>query len=387
MLKQILREGQLQPIQSSWRSRRSIGWLLLLALLFSALVISWPFLNSITQPSNASNLEQLQYWHAYTQLLVANHQLPPPVASRVYALLSIAQYRAARAPEPAETIDSATATLLNLLFPNEKVQPQLPTSELGNQLGLLVYQERLNDNAQTVIEQQATAPGVAPLLRNVWRPANNPKLPGGVLPLWGTVKPFYIKNAAQFRPAPPPDFYSPEFTAALQEVARLANQGEVKDLANVRYWADGAGSITPPGHWDQLAIQILQQEHSSLAKATEVLYVLNTTLFDTSIAVWEAKYHYNVIRPSQANPDIPTPVGLPNFPAYPSGHASFSAAAATILGHYFPERRDKLWEMAESASDSRIYGGIHYRFDATAGLELGRSLADWALASQLMHTP
>jgi membrane-associated phospholipid phosphatase len=74
------------------------------------------------------------------------------------------------------------------------------------------------------------------------------------------------------------------------------------------------------------------------------------------------------------------PVGLPNFPAYTSGHSSFSGAAADVLAYFFPREQETLRAMAEEAAISRLYGGIHYRFDSERGLEQGRAIAQLAIA-------
>jgi membrane-associated phospholipid phosphatase len=75
------------------------------------------------------------------------------------------------------------------------------------------------------------------------------------------------------------------------------------------------------------------------------------------------------------------PIGLPNFPAYPSGHSSFSGAAEVVLSAYFPADAAELHRFAEENGLSRIYGGVHYDFDNTAGLELGRRVASLALSA------
>ena len=101
-------------------------------------------------------------------------------------------------------------------------------------------------------------------------------------------------------------------------------------------------------------------------------------LMDAGIACWESKYYYLVLRPWQADPQISTLVGYPNHPSYPSGHGCFSAASAEALSYFFPEEHDRLWEMADEASISRFYGGIHYLFDLEAGVNLGRQVGELA---------
>jgi membrane-associated phospholipid phosphatase len=104
---------------------------------------------------------------------------------------------------------------------------------------------------------------------------------------------------------------------------------------------------------------------------------------DANIACHDAKYTYWLIRPSQADPAITTPIGLPNHPSYPSNHACVSAATAYVLGALFPDQAARLSAMAAEAAESRLYAGIHYRFDAEAGLRIARQVADLALNSDV----
>jgi membrane-associated phospholipid phosphatase len=108
-----------------------------------------------------------------------------------------------------------------------------------------------------------------------------------------------------------------------------------------------------------------------------VLAVLNVAASDAVIACFEAKYHYWTIRPSQADTTLvlADSVGLPNFPSYPSGHACSAGAFDAVLGHFFPQDRVEFTRIAEEQAMSRLYGGIHYRFDNDGGLALGRVVA------------
>ena len=72
-------------------------------------------------------------------------------------------------------------------------------------------------------------------------------------------------------------------------------------------------------------------------------------------------------------------IGLPNFPAYPSGHSTFSAAAAEVLSYVFPAAASDFDGMKEEASISRLYGGIHYRSDIERGKEHGARIAGYAV--------
>jgi membrane-associated phospholipid phosphatase len=79
------------------------------------------------------------------------------------------------------------------------------------------------------------------------------------------------------------------------------------------------------------------------------------------------------------NPNIKTLTGIPNFPSYISGHSTFSGAAAAILGHIVPERATAYSAMANEASMSRLYGGIHYRADCEVGLTVGKNVGNYAI--------
>jgi membrane-associated phospholipid phosphatase len=79
---------------------------------------------------------------------------------------------------------------------------------------------------------------------------------------------------------------------------------------------------------------------------------------------------------------------LPSFPSYPSNHSALVASAATVLGQLFPKERAMLEAMAQEGAISRLYGGIHYRFDTEAGIELGRRVATWTLGNDVHgHKP
>jgi hypothetical protein len=104
---------------------------------------------------------------------------------------------------------------------------------------------------------------------------------------------------------------------------------------------------------------------------------------DANIACHDAKYTFWVIRPSQADPAIKTPIGLPNHPSYLSNHACLSGAVGFVAGALFPDQAARLIAMAEEAAESRLYAGIHYRFDKDDGLTVARLVADLALKSDV----
>jgi membrane-associated phospholipid phosphatase len=103
-------------------------------------------------------------------------------------------------------------------------------------------------------------------------------------------------------------------------------------------------------------------------------------MFDAAICCWDAKYFYFNPRPSQMNPKIKTLTGVPNFPAYVSGHSTFSGAAATVLSHINGLKSSQYNAMAEEASRSRLIGAIHYRSDIEVGMKMGKSVGNKAVS-------
>src|SRR5215207_2637603 len=126
--------------------------------------------------------------------------------------------------------------------------------------------------------------------------------------------------------------------------------------------------------WNDAAAAALLRHHVREPDAARVLALLNVAASDAVLACFEAKYHYWTIRPSQVDTTIALPdsIDLPNFPSFPSGHACSAGAFDAVLGHFFPRERAEFTRIAEEQAMSRLYGGIHYRFDNDGGLALGR---------------
>ena len=123
-------------------------------------------------------------------------------------------------------------------------------------------------------------------------------------------------------------------------------------------------------------------------EAAHVLALANMAGFDATIGCFDAKFAYWFIRPSQADPAITLPIGLPNHPSYISGHSCLTASFAAVLAHAFPADRALLDDFVTRAGLSRMYGGLHYRFDIVAGQQLGRDVAEWAIAHDVVgHEP
>jgi membrane-associated phospholipid phosphatase len=199
------------------------------------------------------------------------------------------------------------------------------------------------------------------------------------LPMWGEVRPWLWESGAELRVPPPPAFGSREFLEALAEVRAIAESRTPEQLEIARFWADGAGTYTPPGHWNEIAAQLIRGSVVGELPAARMLALMNVAMADAMIGCWDSKYTYWLLRPYQADPVISTPIGQPPHPSYPSGHACSSSAGAAVLAAFYPNEAEALERMAVEACDSRVYAGIHYRFDAEAGMGIGSRAAARAL--------
>ena len=222
--------------------------------------------------------------------------------------------------------------------------------------------------------ENAKKRGITTLWASQELPARPPMLPN-----YGAVKTWNFDRATleSIRPGMPYLPGSTEFTADLAELQRINVSQTREQAAIANYWADGPGSYTPPGHWHRYACQAGVSAKYSEVRMARMLAYVGTTLMDAGIACWETKYFYYSPRPQQFG--LKTSVGLPNFPGYTSGHSTFSFAAATVLASFFPDRANTFMANAQQASDSRVYGIIHFRVDCTVGGKHGKAIGNYAV--------
>jgi membrane-associated phospholipid phosphatase len=213
--------------------------------------------------------------------------------------------------------------------------------------------------------------------------------------------------AVPSRPPPSDDNAAVSQVESLGDVDSTTRTPDQTQIA--LFWSDGAGTDTPPGHWNAIAEQVALQKKDSVVQDARLFAQLDIALADAAIAAWDAKYAYNYWRPitviQQTDPTWKPLITTPNFPSYVSGHSTFSGAAEVVLSSFFGQNvtfsatSDGLpgvtrtftsfAQAADEAGMSRIYGGIHYSFDNTAGLAMGRALGQYVVDNvlPLLKTP
>jgi hypothetical protein len=266
-----------------------------------------------------------------------------------------------------------------------------------------ILAERANDGSKAIVPPPGgSGPGV-------WIPTPPAFLPY-LLPQWGFVVPFGMSNSSQFRPPGPPSLESERYTADYDEVRQLgAATGSTRTEEQTEiavFWADGAGTETPPGHWNSIAQIIASDRGNTLEENARLFALLNIAMADAAICAWDAKYTFHFWRPvtaiNFAEPELHwiSFIVTPPFPDYVSGHSTFSGAAATVLPLFygtedlpFTTGSDSLpgvyrsfatcLDAAEEAADSRLYGGIHFRSANEDGLQAGISIGEWTASHYL----
>jgi membrane-associated phospholipid phosphatase len=343
-------------------------------------------------------------WMRTTRVIVGRREVGSPVMiTRNFALVAVAEYNAATAagnsvalagkrPSEAGAVAGASAAVLRALYPAEDtaIIAQLvadrtyfatiaPESGFdfaaGEAVGASVAAQVLTSAATD--GSNAVWTGTIPVGPGLWTNALPPAQP--VAPLLGQARGWFLAKGDQFRPPAPPTVTSAAYAADLTEVRTLTVARTPEQLTLAQFWQFASGPSGPIGHFSELAGGLISAASYNERRSARVYALLHMAMRDATISCWDAKYAYWYIRPFQADPGITTPVGRPNFPAYPSAHSCISAAAGTVLVGLFPSSKPTMDAKVTEAGISRIYAGLHFRFDVTAGQEIGGKVAALAL--------
>lgn len=192
---------------------------------------------------------------------------------------------------------------------------------------------------------------------NRWQPLKNAdgSTQKFLLPQWGMVTPFALSAGDELRPKAPPQYPGGQYKREVQELVMLSAALDDKTKSIAEYWADGSGTVTPPGHWHVIAQFVSKRDGHTLDDDVKMFFILANAVFDASIAAWDAKVAYDFIRPISAihfvfngkqikafagpgngtqviNGETWKPyISTPAFAEYVSGHSTFSAASAEVL--------------------------------------------------------
>ena len=233
---------------------------------------------------------------------------------------------------------------------------------------------------------------------------------------WAKARGFALASPSQFRAPPPPEIASDAYTQAFNEVkelGRFQSMSRTPDQTHIAlWWKDFAEN----SH-NRLARDLIEKEGLPLHESVRLLALLNMAIFDAYVSSFDNKFHYNHWRPYTAirwaendgNPDTLPEESWTNthrhtyaFPSYPSAHGTACAAAMTAFDDVFgddyaftmsipmvdlagpfsgkiemhPPTRgfESFSEAAMQCGLSRVYLGIHFRYDSIEGVRLGEAV-------------
>jgi len=343
-------------------------------------------------------------------------------------------------------IDYAAVSVLRSVFPQFNFDADLTAAQegrtpspgqtesirVGNATAQAMLNARANDGSAN---NTPYTPGTNP---GDWRPTGSGN---AASPNWGLVRPFALTSGSQVRPPLPGGFAStaqllasPLYAAQVNEVKQLGREtGSTRTAEQTRiawFWAnDLDGTYKPPGqHYAHTQIVAKQRQLTEFQNA-RLFALVALSMADAGIASWDAKYQtaVDLWRPETAirladtdnnsattaepgwEPLSATAAGVnfsPPFPAYVSGHATFGAAWAGAMRHYFGTDNITFTATTEDPhaigvtrtfttfsaaatedARSRIYLGVHYQFDADQGMATGTRVADHVAANYLKAAP
>ena len=370
-------------------------------------------------------------WDSIAVQAIKSAKLAAPEAARDLAILHAAQYDAVAAVEfpklayavhvaaprgasSEAAVHTASQAVLNGLFPAQASAfsgafnaafAGLPKTKaindglaLGKEVGAATLASRSDDGSQTAMTLNiSNVPGK-------WRPTP----PSFLLPTdrqFDRVRPFEIASPSTFRPAAPPAVGTIEYNRSLAEVASLGRANGLDRTADqsvaALFWADGPGTSTSPGHWNEIAEGIASGRRDSLATDARIFAKLDFALADAAIAATDSQNFHDEWRPisavRQTDPTFTSFVTTPTSPSYVSETAAYGAAASEVLTAAFgpkvkfadqhagmPGTGRTFASFADAAvesANSQVWGGVNFSFDTAAGTILGKQVGQSVLAN------
>ena len=314
-------------------------------------------------------------------------------ASAAYDIL-VALY-----PDQKADLDATLAASLSGIAETEAKSKGI---ELGKKAAAGIIALRVNDSGdKTENYRPYTTPGI-------YVPT--------ALPIESTspaLTPWVMGTGSQFRPGPPPALSSETWTRDLNEIREIGSRNSSKRTAeqtNIgRFWFQ-----TGPRTYNPIVKQIAMARKMDVVDCARLFALSSIAGVDAFIAVFDAKYTYNLWRPVTAirNADLTsnaatpreetwTPLGVtPMHPEYPCAHCIVAAAISTVLQSVAGDEVDaisltsptapgvtrkwtRLQDYSDEVSNARIYAGFHYRFSTEVGKDMGTKIGQLTVATQL----
>jgi hypothetical protein len=385
--------------------------------------------------ASAARADVIMDWNARADAIAADKRLIPPMQGRVLAIMHVAMF------EAVNSIDRRYVPYRLKLVADRKTSGEMAAAMAGHDVLVSLYPDqksgldallsetlnRVEDGAakeRGVILGRKAAADILELrgsdgseLSESYRPVTQPGVyVPTTLPAASTVSgftPWVMSSASQFRPATPPALTSEIWTRDLNEIREIGGlnsktrTAEQTDIG--KFWfLTGARTYNP------IVQQVARHKQMDLLDCARLFALASMAAEDAYIAVFDAKYTFNLWRPVTAirnadqggNPATPRDAGwlplgdTPMHPEYPCAHCITSAAVTAVLRGVVGEdvgeitltsptapgvvrRWTRLEDYRDEVSNARIWAGFHYRFSTEVGKDMGTKIGELTIATQL----
>ena len=353
---------------------------------------------SAAQPPEAAGPQLLHRSIKEVTDVMVHDIFSPPVASRIYAYMTVAGYEAARqgnkdfpsfagtlhgldvvpAPEAGKKYDFSLSAVEAVLMVGKAmvisedqvevfrtklladIKASLPADiytnsvEYGNKVAAHVLVWAGKDHYKETRALAKYDPGNDAA---TWKPTP-PAYMKAVEPHWSKMRTFIIDSARQFIPHPPTPFSQEKGSPFYKDAMEVYEIGlhlteEQRWIAN--FWdcnpfkmnVNGhlmfaTKKISPGGHWMNITTVACQKAGADVARSLQAYAWVSVVIADAFISCWDEKYRSNAIRPETyinqyISQDWMPLLQTPPFPEYTSGHSVVSACAAVVLTRLFGE--------------------------------------------------
>ena len=371
----------------------------------------------VTVPALEARADAVTDWNVRANEVVVEAKLGTPPAMRVMAIVQSAVLEAVDTAKAGTSIDAAVAAA-NRAALSKLLPAQQASIERAYLAALAAIAETPAKAAGIAVGERAAARILDARADDLAKPAPyRPHTTAGAYvptaapaaPHSGLRKPWLMRSAAQFRPAPPPalgsalwvrDYNEVKLLGAKASAARTPEQTEI-----AQFW-----EYSLPPIYHGVVRSVAAMPGRNVAQNARLFAAASQAMDDALIAVFDAKYHYNFWRPVTAirNGDIDGNPATerdaawtafhdsPMHPEYPSGHAILAGAVGAVLeaelgGTHAPvlatsspsaknitRRWTSVTDFVQEVSDARIYEGIHFRTAVEIGTAMGRQIGELA---------
>jgi hypothetical protein len=244
--------------------------------------------------------------------------------------------------------------------------------------------------------------GLPPAGTGLWVPTSPP--PAAIVNPFASRRRLLVPGSSNGTTLVPPPPFSPvagsPFYNMVKEVydaSATPTTLTAAQKAMADYFKDVPG-YTPGGTYVALMSQALDNTKPTLDIAALTYVKVGLAIFDASTVLFTNKYQFNLIRPvtyirAYIDPSWSTYIPTPNHPEFPSGHSTTGGAALTMMSNIFgedfhitlhtydylnypPRSYTSFTQLSNEISDSRFYGGLHYRATLVKSTEQGKKVAE-----------